>query len=730
LLAVFLLPAGQGGTMTTVKVIKSDTGEMVLDVLGVPFGGPFDGKDKDGEFFNSQTELWLDQIGKRPIVHYHGYSADGKSEVEPEIIGQEQGYEVKEDGVWFRVLLDKASETAQRLWKAAQDGFLRASSGAINHLVRTNHDTGHINTWPMAELSLMDINAGNYPANPYAVAVPAARSLYKSAKLNWPDQFNEQPDDAQPPPENVSVSHPVQANIQTVGEQPTMDEKVEATKAANVVTMADVAAFVEEREKEQAEQERIRQLEAEAEELKALKAQIAKAAEEKKANGQVKRLENPKPDTQPQPAVQVYSKWDGFTVGQLGLAYEMLKAVKAPMGPELYRALHVKALKLADSGELYKNQIARDDRGQITREFSPAVNAATVKAIKAINPMQQSGDAIKADELHGSDVTNAGDEWVPALWTPELWDLVRNEARVLPLFRQVEVPGESLTIPVLDSGTTVYKVAQTDDQAELDLPNAAATMTKANTGQVTLTPVKGVAWLGFTEELIEDSIVPILTTMQQVLAADLAEQIDEILISGDTDTATTNISDTGNGSISTSWHLLMVNGLRDYAFANSNTSDRGALTAEDFTAVMALLGTNGAFALDPDRLVWIVDPGVYRKLLTLGELITMDKAGGFATMFNGRVTLVFGSQVIVSDKYGATDANGKIHNTAGNNTLGSFILARPDRWRVGFGRRVRMEVPARDVTQIVTDTRHLIASFRVDFKNNGEGSAAGFNVTV
>jgi HK97 family phage major capsid protein len=713
-----------------VKVIKSDTGEWALEVLGVPFGGPFDGKDADGEFFDPATDLWLDQIGKRPVVHYHGMDQEGKAEAQPEIIGQEVSHEVKEDGVWFRVLLDKASETAQRLWKAAQDGFLRASSGAINHLTRIDYDTGHIDTWPMAELSLMDINAGNYPANPYAVALPAARSLYKSAKLNWPDQFNEQPADAPPPPDNVSVSHPVHADIQTAGEQPTMDEKVEATKAANVITLEDVAALLDKRDKDKAEAARLAELEAIEKEHKALKAQIAEAAKEKKENGQVKRLQNPTPDAQPAPPVQVYSKWDGFTVGQLGMAYEMLKAVQAPMGPELYRALHAKALKLTDSGDLYKNQIARDDRGQITREFSPAVNAATVKAVKAVNPMQQSGDAIKADELHGSDVTNAGDEWVPALWTPELWDLVRNEARVLPLFRQVEVPGESLTIPVLDSGTTVYKVAQTDDQAELDLPNAAATMTKANTGQVTLTPVKGVAWLGFTEELIEDSIVPILTTMQQVLAADLAEQIDEILISGDTDTTTTNISDTGNGAIATSWRLLMVNGLRDYAFANSNTSDRGALTAEDFTAVMALLGTNGAFALDPDKLVWVVDPGVYRKLLTLGELITMDKAGGFATMFNGRVTLVFGSQVIVSDKYGATDANGKIHNTAANNTKGSFVLARPDRWRVGFGRRVRMEVPARDVTQIVTDTRHLIASFRVDFKNNGEGSAVGFNVTV
>jgi len=700
-----------------VKAIKNDDGEWLLDVLGVPFGGPHGGKDNDGEFFDSRTNLWLDEIGKRAIVHYHGYDGDGRP-TDPEIIGKELDYEVRDDGVWFRVLLDKASETAGRMWTAAQNGLARASSGAISHLVRPldSWETGgHIEIWPVAEISLMDMGEGYYPANAYAVALPVAKAIFAKANLNLPEGLEPEPAEIksqQAEPEAVSQSE----------ETPKMeDEKL---------TIEQVEAFIEKREAAKAESDRIANLEAKAAELEEIKAQIKEANEKPEGYEQVKRLDNPAPAAKSEEAdVKVFSKWDGFTVGQLGLAYDMLKAAGQIPSAQLYRALHAKALKSVDS--LAENQIRRDDRGNIVREFAPAVNQATIKAVKSINPMQMADNkATKSDELMYSSQSSYGDEWVPALWSPELWDLVRNETKVLSLFRQVEVPGESLTIPTVGGRTTVYKVAQTNDQSELDLSGAAATMTKTGTGQVTLTPNKGMAWIGFSEELNEDSIVPVLSTLQMSLQMDLAEQIDEILISGDTDTATTNISDTGNGSISAAWRLLMVNGLRDYALGNSNASDRGTLAAEDFTAVMALLGTNGAFALDPNKLAWILDPGVYRKALTLGETLTADKAGGVGTFQNGILTRVFGSPVVVSDKYGLTDANGKIHNTSGNNTQGSFLLVRPDRWVVGFGRQIRIEAPARGLTEIVTDTRHLVASFRMDFKNNGEGSALGYNITV
>src|SRR5438128_138955 len=113
--------------MKQVKAINPDQGsEWLLDVLGVPFGGPFGGKDAHGEYFTPTSELWLDQIPKRPVVYYHGLGEQGAAEV----IGHELGWERRADGIWFRVMLDASKAMAKRVWDAAQAGLARASSGA------------------------------------------------------------------------------------------------------------------------------------------------------------------------------------------------------------------------------------------------------------------------------------------------------------------------------------------------------------------------------------------------------------------------------------------------------------------------------------------------------------------------------------------------------------------------------------------------------------------------
>lgn len=165
----------------TVKAIDGE--EWALDVLGVPFGGPHDGRDRQGEFFTPQTDLWLDKIPKRPVVFYHGMDERGKH-IGPEIIGQEVGHEAKADGVWFRVILDKTKEKARAVWRSAQRGLASASSGALSHLV-SRRPNGEITVWPMGELSLLDET--RTPVNSYAVAVPALKAVYQQAGLTLPD---------------------------------------------------------------------------------------------------------------------------------------------------------------------------------------------------------------------------------------------------------------------------------------------------------------------------------------------------------------------------------------------------------------------------------------------------------------------------------------------------------------------------------------------------------------
>ncbi|MBA3945919.1 MAG: hypothetical protein H0X37_15305 [Herpetosiphonaceae bacterium] len=169
-----------------VKAVGESDTHWELDVLGCPYGGPNGGRDVDGEFFSPATEFHADKFGLPPVVYYHGYDgATGKPAGSPEYIGRTTAREVKSDGVWYRVVLDRTNALAQQVWEAAQKGVARASSGAVTHLMRVGRD-GHILQWPVVELSVFDAVGRRQPANAYAVALPAVKAVYMAAGMELP----------------------------------------------------------------------------------------------------------------------------------------------------------------------------------------------------------------------------------------------------------------------------------------------------------------------------------------------------------------------------------------------------------------------------------------------------------------------------------------------------------------------------------------------------------------
>jgi len=161
-------------------------GDWELEVLAVPYGGPNRGKDAEGEYFSESTNLYLDKFDKPIVSYYHGFDPEGYPQGDPEEIGQVLSMERKSDGVWVRVLLDKASEYAKRVWEAAKEGLARASSGTIEHIRRVARD-GLITHWPFVELALFDTEGSRQPANDYAVALPVMKAAYKQAGRKWPE---------------------------------------------------------------------------------------------------------------------------------------------------------------------------------------------------------------------------------------------------------------------------------------------------------------------------------------------------------------------------------------------------------------------------------------------------------------------------------------------------------------------------------------------------------------
>ena len=64
--------------------------------------------------------------------------------------------------------------------------------------------------------------------------------------------------------------------------------------------------------------------------------------------------------------------------------------------------------------------------------------------------------AIKADELSYSTQASFGDEWVPDLWSQQIWNRARLENAILPLFQAVEMPSNPFELPIEGTDPTVY----------------------------------------------------------------------------------------------------------------------------------------------------------------------------------------------------------------------------------------------------------------------------------
>jgi hypothetical protein len=711
-------------TVVAIKAIDGD--EWALDVLGVPYGGPNGGKDSDGEYFSATTNLYLDRYPTVPAVYYHGYDENGLPASDPQIIGKTTGHELRADGVWFRVVLDKANAYAKRVWEAAKQGIARASSGSISHLRRVQPD-GHITHWPVAELSIFDAVGRRQPANQYAVALPVMKAVYDRAGITLPDDIE---GDEQPEPEagtegeqhsapaamdgsahdnNSNSSAPIK------GEGINMtEEELKAAVTAQVAEQlaAERAAAKAAADAEAAVQERIKEA------AKSLAADMVAA--------QGSRLPSPVGV----PAVAQFgdiAKYDGLDVADLAVLAAMGKASKMAgrtNGPteSLLRAMVV---RLGDSAE-----------------GNAPEHGAAKATLKAAQMQVHGGAAIKANELNYSTLSSYGDEWIGVTYSNALWNKIRQDTQVVGRIPTITVPqgSESVVIPLESTAPTFYKVAQaTAQDANPGRTTATYTTSRQGTASQTLTVAKLGAAVNYTGELEEDSLIPWVQELRRVLTAEAAEVLEHIVIDGDTvTTATTNINDIG-GTPGGTESFLLLNGFRKLALVTNTANSRsaGTLAVEDYLETLKLMGLGGRNAIDKAKVSFITDTRTNWASMVLAELKTQD-VHAQPTIEGGALTQIWGREVITSANmhranqdatYGLmANTSGKLDlDTAANNTTGSILAVRWDQWRFGYKRMMNFEVQR----EPLSDSTLIVVNMRVGLINrDAEASAISYNVTL
>ncbi|MCA0457848.1 MAG: phage major capsid protein [Chloroflexi bacterium] len=338
--------------------------------------------------------------------------------------------------------------------------------------------------------------------------------------------------------------------------------------------------------------------------------------------------------------------------------------------------------------------------------------------------VQKAGlSAIKADELTYSTQAGFGDEWVPDLWSAQIWNRARVENAILPLFRSVEMPSNPFELPIEGTDPTVYFVPETKNEADLTIAGSANPIpdSKIGSGKVMLNAQKLALRVGFSSELVEDSVVPVLNLYRDQAMKAILTSIDNVLLNGDTATSG-NINKNGGTPAATDRYMAF-NGLRKLALVTNadtppNRVDAGA--AMTLALLRQARFTMAAqYSARPNDLAWIVDSGTYAKLLGLGEFLTMEKAGALATAQTGQIGFADGAPVIVSSEMALSDgANGKVNfTTPANNTKGTALCVYRPGWFVGYRRKIAVSVdyiPYYDSYQLTATVRLALVNFDTD----------------
>lgn len=700
--------------MYSVKAIETGDG-WELEVLGCPWYGPNGGKDADGEYFDANTKFHEDKYPLPPVVYYHGFTPEGAPAGEPQYIGKAVSREVRDNGVWYRVVLDRANEYAKRVWEAAKNGLARASSGAVAHLVRRGSD-GHLLQWPVAELSLFDAVEGRRPANGYAVALPVMKSMWKAAGLPLPDIAEPEPEPtAGEQPESDTGARPEQPTVSVKSEDKDMEPDIKAAIEAALAERDAAAA----KAKEEAD---IAALKAENEALK-------------KAATEANRLPGGGA-----PYVTKFNdrKYDNLDADDMAF---LLGILDAPNKDGL-KATHTASgrPRFADRGLALKSLALK-----------MAENKDSIAAHMGLKALQSTaGRALKSDEIMQQDLSNYGDDWVGVAYSTRLWEAIRQGTFVVQNLPSIEVPAghESIIIPLESGDPTFYKVAEATSLPTTEAtgwPNATITSSQMGTAKATISLAKMGARVLWSGELEEDSLVPFVAQLRRQLERAGAEQMEHAIIDGDTDTtASTNINDIAGTPAGTELFLL-VDGFRKLPLITNpaNSRDATTLVAADYLETLKLMGVAGKNAA-LGSTAFIIDPWVHYKSLELPEVLSRDVFSA-PTVENGRLVSIWGHPIytsyfmcysgvlagtVTTDAYKlkSQSADGKIdQDTQSDNVDGSILAVRWDQWMLAWRRRMTIET-----TRIArADTTEIVALARWGLKyRDTEASAISYGVTV
>jgi len=301
------------------------------------------------------------------------------------------------------------------------------------------------------------------------------------------------------------------------------------------------------------------------------------------------------------------------------------------------------------------------------------------------------------------------------LLSSQLIGMVEEGAKVAPLFPKITLSRAKQDFPAFRGDTKAVlgggvspAIPQVDHSGITSNPYGTATaFLQPTLGNIGFDAEHCLGFLAYTDDQLEDSVVPILPMLREQAAVMISRAIDDAIINGDV-TATHMDSSRTAPAFAKAWY-----GLRYAALADHSTDLTHSIASADFNTLMqgapaiSFTGGMGKYAADPSKLVCLLNVLDWLKLGVDATLLSVQNVGlDRAGIREGVVQIVHGIPIHLSEFVPRDLASTGVYSATPTHAV--MILFRPDRWWLAQKNQIDIEtvrVPAALGNWIQADVR-------------------------
>lgn len=416
-----------------------------------------------------------------------------------------------------------------------------------------------------------------------------------------------------------------------------------------------------------------------------------------------------------------FARWS-YTIADVEFLNDFMVArQRAGLGPGPSQDLATCYRSVSDALYISEEEVKRIDRRAID-EVYPRIRKQELSGISNMERFQRAMDTAE---------TGFGLEVIGAQYVRELWESARTESRVFSLLDTFEMTDATAYLPV------EVDIPEPFLAAESTTYNASNYGTvKTGSNRVTVTAKKLIWHQMWSRELEEDAIIPWVPFLRRQMMLALSHYSDSLILNGDTtNTATGNINLDDADPADTKYYLAF-DGIRHAAIVDNtgnHVTTGGAITLNQLRDLRGKMVdqtylVDWGHPTDMNDLVFVTDPETGDRIALLDDVIKAKQMlGANAMLLNGEVGRIIGHPVLTSMAVSKTEADGKLSTTGSNNTLGQVVCFNRRGFKVGWRRRVRVELEALPAT----DQSRIVYSARLGFgRFSPTGAASGIEAAA